>query len=69
MLGKIEGLERSRSEADRAAAEVSAAATAAARPLVSAEKVESIAEAVQKLVSGARAMGRRQATLENRCAY
>ncbi len=68
--GKIEGLERSRSEAGRAAAAASAAAAAAAaRPLVSAEKVESIAEDVQKLVSGAGAMGRRQATLENRRAY
>ena len=71
--GKLEDFERFRSRSTAAAAAAAAAAADlepaanAARPLVSAEKVESIEETVQKLLAGAGAMGRRQAALEDRC--
>lgn len=60
---KLEELERLR---DRPPAELVPSA-ATATPLVSVEKVESIAATVQELASGAGGLGRRQATLENRC--
>lgn len=63
--GKVEELERLR---DRPSVDLApAVATATAPPLVSVEKVDSIAVTVQELASGAGGLNRRQATLENRC--
>lgn len=62
--GKIEELERLR---DRPPADLVPAAAAAPPPLLSVDKLESVAAAVKELASGAGGLSRRQATLENRC--